>query len=164
MLTQEYLKSLFHFDSETGLFFRLVSRNRKYKVGDIAGTKSFHGYIHLTIDGKVYKAHRLAWFYVHGYWPKEQIDHINGIKDDNRLCNLRKVTNAQNMQNRSQSNPNSKIGIKGIDFRKNKYRVRIGVNYKSIFIGEFKNLEDAKTALKEALIKYHPFNKFVEEK
>ena len=163
MLTQEYLKSLFNYNPDTGLFSRLIARNYKHKVGEIAGTISSKGYIHIGIDKKYYKGHRLAWLYVYGVLPKNQIDHINGIKTDNRLCNLREVTNSQNCQNKSEFNSKSKVGIKGIDFKNNKYRVRIGINYKSIFIGQFKNLEDAKKALKDAVLKYHPFNTYIKE-
>ncbi len=162
MITQEYLQSLYHYDKNTGIFTRLISRNKRHKVGEIAGTKNFEGYSVIIIDGISYRAHRLAWLYIYGSMPKNQIDHINGIKDDNRICNLREVSNAENQQNRVNLNKNNKSGVTGIDMRKGKYRVRICIDYKSIHIGEYKNIEDAKVALYEAKRKLHPFSNLKE--
>lgn len=164
MLTQADLQSLFNYDKDTGIFTRkIISKNYKQKVNSIAGTTNSEGYIVIGIDKKYYKAHRLAWLYVYGKFPKEQIDHINGIKNDNRICNLREVTNAENQQNRTKLNLNNKTGINGIDFRKNKYRVRICVNYDSIYIGEYKTLDEAKIELENARIKYQPFHTIKEK-
>lgn len=87
-LTQKYLKEILYYNPFTGIFIWKRYRSRFVKPGDIAGTKVKYGYIHIGIDGKIYKAHHLAWLYIHGYFPENQIRHINHIKDDNRIENL----------------------------------------------------------------------------
>ena len=95
-----------------------------------------------------YKAHRLAWFYVHGEWPDGEIDHINWVKNDNRICNLRVVTHSENMQNTRRQD-------KGVTFKRGYWRARISLNKHQIFLGHFKNKEDAIAARKAAELKYH---------
>ena len=94
MITQEELKELLDYNPETGLFTWNVYNNIKNKT--TAGTFN-DGYIQIKIKQKIYQAHRLAWLYVYGEWPKGQIDHINGIRDDNRIENLRDVTNRETL-------------------------------------------------------------------
>ena len=84
MLTQERLKELLHYDEETGLFTRKTRVASRMK-GTISGARHNKGYVQIMIDGDNYLAHRLAWFYVYGEWPKNQIDHINRIKTDNKI-------------------------------------------------------------------------------
>lgn len=98
-LTAERLRELLHYDPETGVFTRLVSLNFAVNVGDVAGTLMKKGYWSIGVDKHKYKAHRLAWLYMTGSWPKEQIDHINGNRIDNRFSNLRECTNQENQQN-----------------------------------------------------------------
>src|SRR5690606_34614864 len=101
MLTQQRLKELLYYDPETGIFTRLVGRSGpRARAGDVAGSDNGKGYIRIYVDGRPYKAHRLAWFYMHGEWP-EEIDHRNGERADNRLSNLRPVTRQQNNLNQS---------------------------------------------------------------
>ena len=95
MLTQERLKELLEYDPETGFFTRLIGRSGpRARSGDVAGCDNGQGYIRIYVDGRPYKGHRLAWFYVHGAWPRE-IDHINGDKSDNKLANLRPATRSR---------------------------------------------------------------------
>lgn len=93
MLTQARLKELFHYDKETGAFTHIKAR-RGVRVGKILGCLANNGYLVIRADGKLYLAHRLAWMYVHGAFPPDQLDHINRMRTDNRLCNLRLATNA----------------------------------------------------------------------
>lgn len=99
MLTQDRLKELLHYDEDTGMFTWIVSTARCVKVGDIAGSKNGKGYLHIMVDKRIYLAHRLAFLYVHGRFP-EFTDHINWIRDDNRISNLREVTQQENNQNK----------------------------------------------------------------
>ena len=95
-------------------------------VGAIAGSPQRGGHIQIGIDGEKYKAHRLAWFYVYGVWPPEDIDHINCIRGDNRLCNLRLASRAQNLRNCGVRRNNTS-GFKGVTFHRptKKWRARI---------------------------------------
>jgi len=97
-MTQARLKELLIYCVLTGLFMWRVNRGR-IKVGSIAGCKDYDDYILIRIDGTLYKAHRLAFLYMEGEFPPDQVDHINGVEDDNRWCNLRKCTLKQNMNN-----------------------------------------------------------------
>lgn len=120
-----------------------------------AGTKLHSGYLGICIGPKRWQAHRIAWALHTGAWPKDQIDHINGIKTDNRACNLREATNSQNGKNLGLSKAN-KSGVKGISFEKytEKWKASIRVNGKSISIGRFDSIEDAAKARKVAEQQY----------
>jgi len=98
MLTQSQLKEILTYNPDTGIFTWLVASNGRIRVGDIAGTTD-NGYVRIMIERTKYRAHRLAWLYVHGESPKEQIDHINHIRDDNRINNLRCVSCHENFKN-----------------------------------------------------------------
>ncbi|HBC5385607.1 TPA: HNH endonuclease [Citrobacter koseri] len=103
--TFAYLREALVYDHDSGLFtwrVRPVSHFRSKKAwnqsnshfaGKVAGSKDpKHGYIRIKLCGKNHKAHRLAWLYVHEHWPEGEIDHVNGIRDDNRIGNLRDVS------------------------------------------------------------------------
>ena len=97
-LTSNELKSLLTYDPETGVFMWLEKRGGPRS--DLkAGTNNGRGYLVIKVKGKSYRAHRLAWLYVTGEWPKNEIDHINGVRNDNRFCNLRDVTKSENQHN-----------------------------------------------------------------
>ena len=147
-LTQEYLKYCMNYDYDTGLFKWIFSSNQIQK-GNIAGSLD-DGYIRIGFRGKQYRAHRLAWFYMFGVWP-EQIDHINGIRSDNRIINLRDVNNSENQRNRKIGKSNTS-GCIGVTFEKEKklWRARINVNGKRVGLGRFKNKLDAIIARKRA--------------
>ena len=117
------------------------------------------GYWHVQIGSKLYLAHRLAWFYTRGGWPRDQIDHVDGNRANNRLSNLREATHTQNMQNRK-INRNNKCGFKGVArVPSNRWRARIKVSNKSIHLGTFDTRAQAGEAYAEAADKY--FGKFV---
>ncbi len=111
MLTAERLRELLTYDPETG-HFRWVFTKGCRAGGQIAGTVRRDGYLCIAVDGRKHKAHRLAWFYMHGRWPHPEIDHINRSKLDNRLCNLREATRVENNANRgvSRYQPNMAVG------------------------------------------------------
>ena len=100
VITREVLHELLCYDEHTGVFTWRVSPSDRVKAGAVAGRLNSTGCIDIRIKGSDFKAHRLAWLYVHGVLPPAQIDHINGNRADNRLTNLRPATNAENQQNR----------------------------------------------------------------
>ena len=146
-LTQDTLKSLLDYNAETG-WFHWRERRGSSHAGKLAGSLHSRGYIHISLFRKLHKAHRLAWLYVHGAWPDGEIDHINGVPNDNRICNLRVVTRSENMQN-------TRRLYKGVTFKRGYWRARISLDRHQIFLGQFKNREDALAARRAAELKYH---------
>lgn len=145
-VTLDRLRELFDYNQKTGIFVRKV-RCGHFKHGTVAGTPTEKGYIRINIDGKHYYAHRLAWFYVRGRWPKGDIDHREMVKNDNRFSELRAATRAQNMQN-SLAKSNNKSGFKGVSWSKhaNKWRATIQINGKWKFLGYFDSAQAAHSA------------------
>lgn len=111
MLTSERLKELLHYEEETGNFIWKQNRGRYCCKGKIAGCISFDKYIQIKLDNKKYFAHRLAWMWFHGAMPENEIDHINNNRQDNRICNLRAATHAENVQNLKAANKKSSHGL-----------------------------------------------------
>lgn len=128
MITQEQLKELLDYNPDTGVFTWKVKHNKRMFAGDIAGTLC-KGYIKLYINYKQYKAHQLAWLYLHGEYPIQSIDHINGINHDNRICNLRLADKFENAANRDVMKNNTS-GFKGVTKSRDKWKAQI--NYKNI--------------------------------
>lgn len=151
MITQEKLKELFHYDHNTGFFTRKIARSNVVKAGEIVGHKDANRRITTRIDGVLYGIHRLAWLYHYGDWPTGHIDHINHDPSDNRIKNLRDVTNKENNRNFPRQK-NNKSGVTGVYFdnSRTKWAATIKVNYKSIGLGRFETLIDAVAARKRA--------------
>jgi hypothetical protein len=142
MLTQERLKELLHYDPETGVFTNRMSRGRA-KAGAIAGCLT-KGYVRICVDGRLHEAHRLAWCYVNGCWPREQIDHINCVKSDNRIANLREATNTENARN-APGHRNTKSGKKGVYPDGGRWRAMI-YNNNLIHLGCYATIDEAHAA------------------
>ena len=162
MVTFERVRELFDF--QDGKLVWKIKKAQAIKIGKIAGTISKKGYRVIEIDYKSYKAHRLVWLWYYGVWPDHHIDHINRIKDDNRIENLRLATfedlsdEAANSQNRPLSIYN-KSGYSGVHWHKQtqKWKVEISVKNKIIYLGLFKDKEDAVKARQEAEREYYKF-------
>lgn len=152
------IKQLLKYIPETGEFFWRVDRGGKAKAGTKAGWKNKDGYIHLRLFGKVVKAHRVAYLLMTGQMPKDQIDHINHIRHDNRWCNLREADPSTNQKNRKR-NKNNKSGFVGVRWNKrNKnWLVRIKVKGKDKYLGSFDSKEEAIKCRVEAnkIYQYH---------
>ncbi len=155
MLTQARLKELLHYDPETGVFTWRARNNGKMKAGATAGTLQ-RGYRWIKINYRDYAAHRLAWLYSTGAWPKHYIDHINRVRDDNRLANLREATKAQNGHNVSLSK-NNRTGYTGVRFIDGKYRAGIKAYGISYYLGRHDTAEQAHHAYLEAKRRLHSF-------
>lgn len=151
MITQERLKELLEYHPDSGDFVRKIGR-KGVAAGSIAGTtNSYFGYIAIYIDGKSYKAHRLAFLYMEGRIPTEEVDHINGDRTDNSWDNLKEVSRKENAHNCAMRKDNTS-GIVGIGFhtKRNQWRARIGLEH----IGWFSTKEEAIVARQS-----HPLNK-----
>lgn len=154
MITQDRLKEVLNYDPETGLFTWRVNIQSRARIGAIAGCNS-RAYRVIRIDGRSYEAHRLAWLYMTGNFPKVLIDHINMDGMDNRFFNLREADKSSNALNKP-AQRNNKLGIKGVCWVKSnkKYlastRVR-GVTYRE----HFDTIEEATAAYKKMQEKYH---------
>lgn len=159
MITQAELKNRLNYDPITGVFTWKIANGNRVAVGDVAGSYTGHGYIRIIIDKKSYRAHRLAWLYMTGNWPSDQIDHINHKRDDNRFCNLRECSNSENSQNRSKQS-NNKSGCVGISWvpNRNKWAAYIDVDGKRISLGRYETLEKAKQVRLDAEKQYHPYS------
>lgn len=158
MIDQKTLKEKINYCSETGEFKRngkILGNSRKDRV---CGHINDQGYRLISIDGETYRAHRLAWIYMTGEEPKE-IDHVNGIRSDNRFENLRNVSHQENQKNMRMHKDN-KSGISGVSWNKDKekWRVRISVNGKETFLGYANHLFEAACLRKSAELEYnfHP--------
>lgn len=149
MVTAEILRELLHYDPNTGEFWWQVPL-ANVKRGDRAGTYRY-GYRVIRINDETYPAHRLAWLYVHGVWPTNEIDHINRDRADNRMCNLREATRRQNMANIAKPVTNTS-GLKGAFWNKNnrKWIAQISFDNKKVYLGSFESAEVAHAAYCQA--------------
>lgn len=150
-LTQEELKKRLHYDPLTGVFTRAEVHGGQQK-GAVAGTVSDTGYRWISVAGKRYLAHRLAWLYATGEWPKQEIDHVNRVKDDNRLTNLRDVSRSDNCQNIGVKSNNSS-GFTGVYWHQQsrRWRAEIRRGGRTTHVGGFSSPELAASA-REALL------------
>lgn len=156
MLTQKEVKKYLDYNPDTGIFKWKLQKSNNIKKGDKAGTLYNTGYTMIGINKKNYLAHRLAWLYVYGKFPKNGTDHINRNKSDNRIENLRDVNQLENMKNKSKYK-NNKSGIIGVNWHKRdkKWMVQIQINNKKIHFGCFELKVDAIKVRKQAEIKYN---------
>ena len=150
-LTAEKLRSVLHYEPETGIFTWKVRTSTCVKVGDAAGCPGGGGYLLISVQSRLYRAHRLAWLYVYGEWPKDQLDHINRNRSDNRISNLRDVSTKQNQQNAGKRSDNTS-GHAGVSWYKriSKWQAKITHNQKDVHLGYFATIEAAIAARKAA--------------
>jgi len=147
MLTQEVLMQHLIYDPITGIFVWKEPRAKRCKVGDMAGTMHSRGYIHIKLFGVCYKAHRLAFLYMTGHWPKEQVDHVNSDRSDNSWNNLRDLSPSNNQYNRRGATKSSSTGMLGASvLPSGKYRAQIKYKGKVIYLGEYHTPEEAHNA------------------
>lgn len=143
------LRQLMALDPSTGVLTWIVAPNLRVKPGDPAGCLNPQGYLVVQIKSRRYNAHRVVWALHHGSWPVGQIDHINGLRADNRVSNLRDVTVAENAQNRTP---------KGFSWHKlsKKWESRICVNGRVLYLGRFDDMALAREAYLSAKAQLHP--------
>jgi hypothetical protein len=162
-LTQERLKELLYYDPDTGIFTwkeRGIKNVDNRLYGKEAGAKS-RGYLVTRLDDILYFNHRLAWLYMTGKLPKNKIDHINNIRNDNSFFNLREADQSQNSQNLKSAKINNKsTGLLGAFYceKRKLFYSRIRINNKVIRLGYFHSAVNAHSAYINAKRKYHEFN------
>lgn len=156
-LTQAFLKSVLHYDCDTGLFVWRENRGRIKALSHAGGDS--RGYTRIRVNYGWYRAHRLAWLYMTGNFPDCAIDHINGTRDDNRWSNLRLATGSVNQQNRHSAASNSKSGFLGVIPIGEKFFAQIYVNRgDKRYLGTYATPELAHAAYVKAKRELHPAN------
>ena len=150
------ISELINYDGATGNCTWAVARRGTNGKGSLAGTLNSNGYIQICLERKIVLAHRLAWFLTNGILPKEEIDHINGNRSDNRIVNLREATRSENQQNAKLRKDNSS-GTKGVVWNKRHQRwaVVIQINKKPTYFGEYLLKGEAEAVAKAARSKHH---------
>ena len=152
IVSLDRLREVLHYNPETGLFTWRVKRRANISPGDIAGhIDESKGYVIITLFGRHYYGHVLAWFYVHGVWT--EVDHKNRIGVHNQLINLRAATRAETNRNQGVRSDNM-LGVKGITRTGRKFMARIFVNGASLYLGTFETLDEAISVRQEATKKH----------
>ena len=157
IITQDLVKELF--DYKDGKLYWKVRKANRTKIGDEAGCTEVQGYRVIKINDKLYKTHILIWLWYFGELPPNQIDHINQVRDDNRIENLRSVTQQQNLRNKS-FQQNNTTGYNGVykDKRWGKWEARVFHDKRGIHLAYFRDIEDAAMMAMSARLQmgYHP--------
>lgn len=159
MLTQDRLKQVLSYDPHTGVFTRIAKVSRKTILGSVAGyVDKSHGYVSMSVDGKEYYAHRLAWLYMTGTWPTHTVDHRDRDRANNRFSNLRAATRTQNNQNMSVHDGREMYSAhKGVTWHKagKRWMAQINANGKHHYLGLFASELDAANAYEKASVRLH---------
>ncbi len=157
--TVEYLRKALAYNPITGIITWKESESPKIPCGTVAGHLYKSGYRMIRVRGVSYNAHRIAWALHYGEWPRHQIDHINRVRDDNRICNLRHCTNAQNQQN-AKIRSNNTSGVPGVSYKPldGKWVAYINVNGKRHQLGRYVSKQDAIAAREDGKRLYHAFH------
>lgn len=159
-LTQAELKAMLYYNPETGMFLWRNQRRPSIKPWDVAGAPMQKGYVQIMINQCNYLAHRLAWLYMTGYWPEDQIDHRDGVKDNNAWANLRSATGSENQQNQVRAPASNKSsGLLGVTWSKpaGKWAAQIKLRGKHVHLGLFEDKHLAHAAYVAAKRELHPF-------
>ena len=147
------MNDLLSYDPITGIITWKVNVNSRAKVGSEAGTKLDTGYRQIRYQGKTWKSHVLGWYLHHRVWPSE-LDHINHVRDDNRLTNLREVNRSQN--NHNCTKPNA-TGFKGVQRTKyGRFQAMIRINGEKVYLGTFNSPEQAHARYLQESERYFP--------
>lgn len=150
-ITAENVRDIFDYDPLSGVFKWKVRPRSRTMIGDQAGTADPKGYVAVVYKRKRYYCHRLAWLWMTGDWPPEEIDHRNRQRGDNRFANLRCATSAQNKQNMARA------GQPGVRFFQGRHVARICADGREIHLGRFRELHDAIAARVAAETRLHTF-------
>lgn len=155
MFTQEQLKAMLHYNAKTGVFTWKVHCGKGH-IGNVAGYISDRGYIKITIAGKRYKGHRLAWFYMKGVWPDDQLDHRDTDRSNNLWNNIRPATNSLNAQNQRRAKITNSTGFLGVMKYGAKFRAEIAIEGVRRKLGVFDSAVEAHEVYLKAKRHLHP--------
>jgi HNH endonuclease len=156
-LTAARLRELLDYDPNTGRFIWRSDQKRKPKPGAVAGCDDGSGYVRISIDGSLYRAHRLAWLFTYGQWPKNDIDHIDCNRSNNAITNLRDATRSINLQNQRRARSDNKSsGLLGVYKDAGRWKSKIRVGEDVVLLGRFDTSEEAHKAYVQAKRKLHP--------
>lgn len=153
-LTADRARELLDYDPESGVLRRRCGPS----AGAIVRTRHCRGYLQVSLDNKLYLAHRVAWLITHGRWPSGEIDHRDGVRTNNRLANLRDCTRAENAQNERGPRSNNNSGPLGTTRDRGQWKAQIKLHGKSHFLGRFSTPEEASAAYSRAKTRMHPFS------
>lgn len=157
-ITAERLRELLSYDPETGAFAWIASRGGRIQPGRPAGSFGKHGYMQIEVQRRKYLAHRLAWLYVTGVWPDDEIDHIDTNKANNAFGNLRASGRVANCQNHRVARRDNKSGYLGVSKKKNRWVSVIHIGGKQMHLGYFNSAEEASAAYVAAKRHVHQGN------
>jgi HNH endonuclease len=157
-ITAQLLREHLNYDPHTGIFTWTKKTRGWNRVGEIAGFWSDKGYRYIRVSGITRAAHRLAWLYVHGRWPTEEIDHIDGDRSNNVIANLREIPKIRQVQNQRKPHKQNKVGFLGVHrTRHHRYCACISIDGKNKHLGNFATAEEAHVAYIAAKRQLHPF-------
>ena len=153
----ELLRELLEYCPNSGRLWWKKTLSNRVRPGREVGAPDGQGYRVMMVSGYTTRVHRTIWAHYHGHWPTGFIDHINGDRSDNRILNLRDVTNAVNLQNNYRPQVNSTTGLRGVwfDKRRNNFVAELSANRRKYRLGAFKTAEDAQQAYLSAKALYH---------
>ena len=151
-LSRSRLRQLLRYDPRTGWFTWRIQPNGRVPIGTRAGTIKKRGNREIKIDGKFYQSGRLAFLYMTGRWPRQEMDHRSVDPADDRWSNLRPATHGQNGQNRTVFKGKKRNTPKGVSWHKGigQYVARITVNKRTIALGSFDTAKEASDAYARA--------------
>lgn len=160
----EYLRTRLRYEPESGKLYWLAARYNKRRVGLVAGCMDKEGYITVKVDRRQCRAHRICWAIQHGFWPPDQVDHINGIRSDNRIANLRLADQYENNQNQSWRG-HGVSGLRGAAFVSKEQKFRASIKHRGAtrHLGSFDTAEEAHRAYMEAKASIHEFSPFLRD-
>ena len=156
-LTQAHLQTFLSYAADSGVFIWLRVTTHHVKVGSVAGARNLDGYITISLHGRRYYAHRLAWLYVTGQWPHAIVDHRDRCRDNNRFENLRVVSDTENAHNAG-ARRNNTSGVPGVSWCKKseKWFAKICVHRRQISLGFYPTLAEAASVRVAAQASLHP--------
>ena len=150
MLTASKAAQQLSYDPETGVFRWLQKRNNRSLAGSVAGGINSGGYRNIALLGKCYRAGRLAVLMMTGEWPPQEVDHIDGVRDNDRWSNIRLASRTLNNRKKSRARVDSASGVLGVTASRGRWKAVIEANGKSRHIGLFDTIEAASAAYRAA--------------